>query len=206
MTKSEFLAEIDEKLSEKGLSQGDIEKSLDYYRELIEDSIEDGMTEEEAVASMGNPDDIASQILIDTPLPKFVKAKINERTRANRGIRTWVIVLLVLGSPVWVPLLIALLSVLLSIYIVLWSLIITLYSIVLSFAAASVFAIASGIILIIAGRAPHGLVSMGSGLLLAGLAIFMFLISNKAAVGIIKLGGLIARSIKSCFTRKGDVK
>ena len=43
MTKQEFLRELWNRLTE--LPQEDVEKSLDYYSEMIDDRVEDGLTE-----------------------------------------------------------------------------------------------------------------------------------------------------------------
>ena len=89
MTKKEFMSSLREKLS--GLGEEDIRKSLDYYSERIED----GMTEEEAVADVGTPDECANAILMDMPLSKVVKAKINK----ERSIKWWDVLLIILGAP-----------------------------------------------------------------------------------------------------------
>lgn len=43
MNKEEFLFQFKKKLT--GLSEKDINKSLDYYSEMIDDSMEDGLNE-----------------------------------------------------------------------------------------------------------------------------------------------------------------
>ena len=50
---------------------------------MIDDRIEDGLSEEEAVGEIGPVDSVVSQIIADTPLPKLVK----ERVRSNRSLR-----------------------------------------------------------------------------------------------------------------------
>ena len=64
MTKNEFLAVLEKGL--RALSESDKEKSLEYYREMIDDRIENGQTEAEAVADMGNLNDIIAQILAES--------------------------------------------------------------------------------------------------------------------------------------------
>ena len=60
MTKETFLAEIREKI--QGLPQSDIEKFLDYYAEMIDDYVEDGRTQEEAIRELGSVEEIVEQI------------------------------------------------------------------------------------------------------------------------------------------------
>ena len=65
MKKQEFLAELWKQLSDA--PKEDVERSLDYYTEMIEDRIESGMSEEEAVADVGSPEDAAKQIMKELP-------------------------------------------------------------------------------------------------------------------------------------------
>ena len=59
MNKQEFLIELKQHL--KGIAPEDISGSIEYYSEMIDDAVEDGMTEEEAVASLGDMDEIEKQ-------------------------------------------------------------------------------------------------------------------------------------------------
>ena len=93
MNKTEFLEKIRSGLG--GIPQKDIDERLAFYSEMIDDRIEDGITEEEAVAQTGSADEIIAQIVSDYPLNKLVKEKI----RPERRLRAWEIVLIVLGFP-----------------------------------------------------------------------------------------------------------
>ncbi len=53
MNKREFLQKLENGLS--GLPREDIEQRLSFYAEMIDDRIEDGFSEEEAVAGIGTP-------------------------------------------------------------------------------------------------------------------------------------------------------
>ncbi len=66
MMKSDFLDSIRKGLS--SLSEDDINKSIRYYSEMIDDRIEDGISEEEAVAAMGEPEAVIAEILKDTEI------------------------------------------------------------------------------------------------------------------------------------------
>ena len=61
MTKAEFLEQIKAKIAH--LPYEDLRKNLDFYSEMIEDRMEEGLTEEEAVATMEPPEVIAAKIL-----------------------------------------------------------------------------------------------------------------------------------------------
>ena len=60
MNKNAFLEELREKLS--GLPEEDIEESVAFYREMIEDRMEDGVPEEEAVEGVGTVEDRKSVV------------------------------------------------------------------------------------------------------------------------------------------------
>lgn len=196
MNKQEFLARLEAGLS--GLPKPDAEERLAFYGEMIDDRVEEGLTEEEAVAEIGPVEDVVTQIIGETPLPRIIK----ERVRSNRRLQAWEIVLLVLGLPLWLPLLIAAAAVLFSGYVVIWSLILALWAVELSFAVSSVAVFAGGIILICQGMGVQGLAAIGAGLVLAGLSILLFFGCLAASKGAIVLTKKIAMGIKSLFLRK----
>lgn len=61
MTRIEFLTELDRRL--EVLPREEADRHLAYYAEILADRTEDGMTDEEAVASLESLDTIASRIL-----------------------------------------------------------------------------------------------------------------------------------------------
>ena len=94
MTKQEFLTSLREGL--RGLPPADIEERIAFYDEMIDDRMEEGLTEEEALAELGSVESVIAQITAETPLVKLVKEKVRrERKRSGKGLTT---VLLVLGS------------------------------------------------------------------------------------------------------------
>lgn len=197
MKKITFLARLQSRLS--ALPQEDIEKTLEYYSELIDDRIENGLDEEAAVASMGSIEEIVSQILIDTPLPKLVKEKV----KSKRMLRTWEIILLVLGSPIWVSLLAAAFVVLLAVYIVIWAGGIVVYSVGLAFGALAVAGLLAPIAIWINGNSALALIFLGVGLLSAGLAILMTFACKYVTKGLVWISKQILLGIKFCFVGKG---
>ena len=83
------------------------------------------MDEEAAVADIVSPEEAAAETLRAIPLRKLVMARVKPR----RALRVWEIVLLSLGSPIWLSLLIAVAAVVFSIYVVLWSVIVVLFAV-----------------------------------------------------------------------------
>ena len=196
MNKIEFLAAVERGLA--GLSENDIKKSLDYYGEMIDDRIEDGMSEEEAVAAMGDAGVVVDQILAETPLPKLIKATAKPR----HALRAWEIVLIVLGSPVWLPLLIAVTAVVFSVFVVLYSLIFSLYAADLGIAASGLISLASAPFAFYGSGALGTLLLIGAGLALSGFSVIFFFVCTAAAKGIIKLSKLFLKGIKSIFIKR----
>ena len=119
MTKYEFLEKLSRELS--AMPRQDREKSLAYYSEMLDDYVEDGMSEEEAVDMLGNVKTVAQQILEDVPISHLVKEKV----RVKRKLAAWEIVLLVLGSPIWLSLLVAAVAVVCSLFIAVFAVLIS---------------------------------------------------------------------------------
>ncbi len=200
MNKQEFLTQLRKGLS--GLPQEDIEERLTFYSEMIDDYIEEGLSESEAVSKIGSVNYVVTQILEDTPLTKLVKEKV----KPNRVLRAWEIVLLVLGSPIWLSLLIAAFSIILAAYIVIWSVAVTLWSIGASFAACSLGGIISAVVFAFQGNGLTGLAVLSAGIFCAGLSIFLFFGCKAATKGILLLTKKMALGIKTLFVGKEAVQ
>ena len=200
MCKQAFLDELREHLT--GLPQEDIEERLGFYAEMIEDRVEDGLTEEEAVAAIGSVEEVFAQIIEETPFTKLVK----ERIRTNRKLAVWEIVLLAVGSPIWLALLIAAFAVVLSLYVVLWSVVASLWSVFAALAASALGVLVGGVVFLCYSYTSAGLVCIAASLVCAGLSIFAFYGCKATTKGGGWLTKKLALFIKTCFIRKGAVK
>ena len=198
MNKQEFLAQLRKGLS--GLPKDDIDERLMFYSEMIDDRMEDGISEETAVCEIGTVDELVSQIIADIPLGKLVKEKITPKKK----LKVWEIVLLVLGSPIWLSLLIAAFAVIFSLYVVLWSVIISLWATFASFVACGLTGIAAGIYFAAGGNGLTGIAMIGAGIVFAGLSVFMFFGCKAATKGILILTKKLAIRIKNCFIKKEE--
>ena len=200
MDKQAFLACLREGLS--GLPEDDVAERLQFYSEMIDDRLEEGATEEEAVAGLGPVDEIVAQIVSEIPLTKLVR----ERVKPKRRIQAWEIVLLVLGSPIWISLLIAVFAVVLSVYVVIWAAIVCVWAVELSLIVASFGCMAGGIILLCKGIVLPGVAALCAGAVLAGLSILLFFGCLGAGSGAIWLTKKIALAIKALFVRKENAR
>lgn len=196
MTKNEFLSELCRGLG--GISQTDIWERVSFYSEMIDDKIEEGLTEEAAVAEMGSVDEIVSAILADVPLTSLVREKI----KPKRSLAAWEIVLLIAGSPLWIALLAVALSVLIALYAVLWSLVVVLWSVEAAVWGGALGGALGGGIIAFAGNAVSGVALVGAGLFCAGLSIFLFFGCLSATKGIVHLSRAIVIRIKKMFVKK----
>jgi uncharacterized membrane protein len=171
MTKQEFLLKLRKSLH--GLPEEEIEERLLFFSEIIDDRIEEGMTEEEAVLKISADDEIAV---------------IKEQLKPKRSFKTLEMILLILGSPIWLSLLIALAVVIFSLFVALWS-------VFALFASGAFGGIISGTVFIASGEALSGIAAVSAGMILAGLSILTFYGCRYSTRGIFIL-------TKKCFKRK----
>ena len=196
MRKQEFLDKL--KGSLWAMPEADKQRSADYYSEMIDDRMEDGLSEEEAVAAVGDLDEIIKQILHETPRPPATVKK--EQKNQKRSLEVWMILLLVLGSPLWIPLLASAVSIVFSVYVSLWTVVIVLYAVAVAVGAAAIGCLVGSFFMI--GRPGVIVVSIGAALLCAGLAILLFMLGNLAAKGMVALTKLAWQSAKQLFQGK----
>ena len=200
MNKQGFLTELKARLS--GLPQSDIEERLTFFGEMIDDRIEEGLTEEEAVSAIGTVDEVAGQIVAETPLTKLVK----ERVKPKRSLRAWEIVLLILGSTIWFSGLIAVFAVIFAVYVAIWSVIISLWATFVSLAVSSLAAVAAAVVFAFNSNWLTGAAMFGAGIFCAGLTILLFFGCKAATKGVLLLTKNIALGIKSLLVGKEGVK
>lgn len=199
MTRAEYLDAIAAQLA--GMPPESLARALDYYAEMIDDRVEDGMSEEEATAALGPAEEAARQILIDTPLPQLVR----ERVRPKRRLRAWEMVLLVLGSPVWLPLALAAVIVLAACYGVLWVVLGCLYIVDASLAIAALAAVVGTAAQLMIGTGANALVLLGGALVCAGCCALFFLVCNVAARGVARWTRALALRVRAGFLRRETV-
>ena len=203
MNKEKFLEELYHLL--KNLPKSERQQHLDYYAEMIDDRIEDGLREEEAVAALGSPADIATQILGDVP------------AKPVRKYPVWAIILIVLGSPLWISLLLAaaavvlsvvisLAAVYISVFLSLWAILAALYITDLALALSFLACVAGGIFYLIQGISASSLLFFGTGLACAGCAVLLFFLCNWLSRLLWQLNKWSALKIIGLFRRKGGKK
>ena len=203
MSRDAFIGELRHRMA--GLPQETVERTVEYYSELIADSVEDGISEEEAVSRLGSLDEIVSNVVRETPFTQIVHTRVQESKK--KGSVGWLIALLILGAPVWLPVLIAVLAVLFALFVALWAVVISLWAAVLAVILAGVAAVAVGIFELVRLHVPQGLVLLGGGLVCLGLCALLYLLLKLLTVGTVKLCKWVWTGIKSLFVgKKGKVQ
>lgn len=200
MDKFDFLEELGNRLV--GLPKEDRDRFIEYYSEMIDDRVEEGMTEQEAVADLGTPATVAKEILSSFPLTKIVKEKV----KPKRRLSAVEIILIVLGAPVWVPVLVSLFAVFLSVYLVLWSVVLTFICVDIAFFAVVIALLAAFTGLFITAHVPEAFACLGAGFIMAGLSLLTMLFVKLLIKGVVWIGKQIILGVKYFFVGKGDKK
>lgn len=193
MNKTEFLDALRRALGK--LPSYEVEQSIAFYAEMIDDRVEDGMSEQEAVAALGPVNAIAAQIIAETPaIPKAI-------AKANTGSRTLNIVLLAILSPIWVTLALAFAIAVFSIYVAIWAVVVALWAVVVALlvcAPIGVFGLAWCTAI---GYPLSGIWIFGCGLAGAGLGLLSWFGVLAASKGLVNLTHTFARWVKGLFVR-----
>lgn len=175
MKRNEFTIRLRAGL-EGNVPAGEVARQVEYYNEMILDLMEEGNTEEEAVAKVGDPNEIvfeavdnytASATATAVPLP-----------RQDDGRRWLIIMLLILGSPIWGSFLIAALAILFGAEVVLWCIPFTGLMTAGGFGIGGLWAVFASFPAFI--HAPFmGVTELGMGLFCLGIAVLGAWITYK---------------------------
>ena len=206
MNKREFLDALGARLS--ALPEKDVAERVGFYAEMIDDRVEAGLSEEDAVLEIGSVESVLAEILADTPLTTLVK----EQLKPKRRLKRWELALLLVGSPVWasllaclLSLLVCLLSVLLSLYATLWSLVASLWAVLGALVGSALGGVALGATQIVGGNLA-GVALLGAALACTGLAILAFFGCTASVRGTLLLTRKLVLVLKRAFVRKETAK
>ena len=194
MNKQEFISALRKRL--KHIDGCDVDERISFYSEIIDDKIEEGLSEIEAVAQIGTVDEIVEQITCDaTPLKPASGAPKRKRSALE-------VTLLAIGSPVWGAILISLFAVVFSVWVSLWAAVVALWAATFALCIGSVAVIVAGVVLLTVGEKGTGLLAISTSLICAGFSILMCLGSFMASKGMAALTKLLGRATKRCFKRR----
>lgn len=203
MTKNDFIKKLRKSISH--LPPEEIEKSINFYSESIEDRIEDGMTEEEAVSQLGDYNKLVENINLGMSLPVLVKAKIKKSHEKSNSKTLWV-VLAVLGTPFWIPVIAAFVAAFFGIYLAIWAVIFSLYVVLLSLGVAGIGGFISGLVNFFVTNPLTGIMLIGIAIACIGLLLLsirpIFWLTKKLTA----LTVYFIKKVKSLFITYAEVK
>ena len=196
MNKQEFFALFRQELA--GLPKDDLEERVAFYEEIINDKMDEGKTEEQAIAELDSVQTIVESIARETSLVKLVK----EKYKPKRSLRGWEIAMLILGFPLWFPLLVTGIVLLFVFYVLTWLISIIAGAVEVAFIGSGF----AGIICFLGSMADNatditllgmGIAGIGGAILFAFVLYYAFKLNLKISKGLF-LG------IKKSFMRKGN--
>jgi len=202
MNKEQFLAALRHRLCY--LPAEEVERSLTFYAESIDDRVEDGSSEWEAVAALGDVESIARAIETGLPLATVVRERVKKEKNKTSGDSKWLwVLLIVLGCPVWLSILVSLAAAVLAVYVSLWVAVICVFiaPVVLFVVglALLLYAIVKGLSVVLGAV----LLLVGAAAVLAGLALLLFVPMCLLAKGFGKLTVRFGRWIKGLILGRG---
>lgn len=198
MNKNEFLSKLTEELH--GLPQEDVNTTIDYYAEIIDDAVEEGEDEKSVIERLGSIHDIAEKIINDTPLSKLVKENIK-----GHKLNTAMVILIIIGAPIWFSILASLLMLILSVYASLWSAVIALWAVFAAMSVSGPVSLAAAVFLMRVSPFKAMFI-FGAALMCIGMAVFMFYISLLLTKLLGRFTVFIIRKIKNMFIKRGGVE
>lgn len=187
MTKREFTIYLRRKLRRFG--DENAEDAVAYYDEIINEKMREGMSEYQAVASLGDPKNVAAETASELVASNRVK-------NPSRGIT------LIMGTLAFSPLLFPIALTALILYIVFFSLWIA-FSI--GFGAAAIFSIGTGIASLFAiNSVGGGLITLGVSLIISAVfALLCIIVANYGQQFMNLITVKLVRKIRSKSKVKG---
>ena len=195
------------------LSDFEAQERINFYSEMIDDRIEEGLSEEDAISAIGSVDSITSEVLEEMVIEEMSKAPSEEESvppsapivkDAKKKLSATQITLLAVGSPLWIVLAVTAFAVILSVAVSLWAVVVSLWAVTLALAVCGVGGLIAGIVLMFA-KGYVGVMVIACALVAGGLAIFFY-------YGVLALtkwfAGVTAKSALAIagYFKRGEIK
>lgn len=189
MNRGEFLHELRVKLA--ALPEEDVDRTVFYYSEIIDDMTEDGKTEEEAVAELESVDEIAQRIISETPVRaqhSQVQNQVPDVQKKKSSSGIVILVVLICTFPIWIGL-----------FVSAWSIAISFFPASVACILAGIVGIPASFIVMADGLAVKGIFMLGTCLFTAGLGLIWLIGNIYYTKALVKLICFICRKIKASF-------
>ena len=183
MNRNKFLKELNKLINT--LPKEEKDDVINYYSEYFDDAGVDN--ENEVIKKLGTPKEVADKILEDYNN----KSEKNLNNKSKNKIPTWlIIVIVILGIPIGIPIIIAILA-------IIFSILLSVFAFLLAFFISSMALFMSGIIIMIFSivvmfnHFPTALMLFGISLIFLGISVLIYLgvyiLTKKLIKYIIKL-------------------
>lgn len=163
MNKGEFLSQLRLRLGV--LSEQEIEKTIQYYSEIIDDMLEEGLSEEEAVGNLESVDEIARRIIEENS--GALQSAHTENAQSGKKTRTWLIVLLICLFPVWITLF--------CVYIAVWAAVVSLLAAGVGMTLSLPLTAVGAAYTFMEAGWNSGVFELGAALIISGLGVLLFI-------------------------------
>ena len=167
MNKTDFMLQLNNALHKAHVPQNEARDAVQFYAECVDERVEDGATEAEAIEGLGSIDSIVESVVAD--LPKAARG-IGRLDSGNKALK---VILLVLTFPVWGSILVSLALVATALIAVLWSLLAAAAALWIACITAGLAGIAALVHGAANGAGQAGALGFGIGIALSGLAVVL---------------------------------
>ncbi len=196
----EFLTELKNRIAH--LPATEVLRVLSYYSESLEDKLEDGFTEEQAIKSFGSIDEIVKNVEEEVPITLVMKDKVKTKSRGNGVNKALIAIIVVLTFPFWIGILAGAFGIVVGVYAVLWTVPIIIGSLYFSLYPIAICGVFYGFVRMFTLSVPTGLAYLGVGIISAGLAIMFFYPLLEGAKLWLKVNVWPFKKIKQWLIRK----
>lgn len=194
MTRTEYLHQLRVLLN--AFPSDEVERIVNFYEETIDDHMEAGESEEEAVAALETPGTVATRLIEEmAPIPRAI-AKTRNRSR----VLFWV--LIILGSPIWLSLAFAGALAAAALYVALWALVLAAWLVTLAMVAGLPLGIVAACIAAGMQAPAYALVQLGTGAAVSGAGLLCLHLSLAITRGIVKATVALTRRIAALFVSR----
>ena len=166
MNKKQFCTLLENELR-LYLSSKEVYKTLNFFKEMIDDRVDEGLSEEQAISQLGNIDDIVGQILDEHNIKKRQK-KLVWRFIPQKTPSAANIIIAILLFPIWITIF----SLVASFFLVFISLIFSLVvSIIAFFVGGIALILKAPFYLIYEKNIAYCLDTLGFGFIITGIGL-----------------------------------
>lgn len=186
MNKGEFLYELRLRLS--ALPAEDVDRTVNYYSEIIEDMTEDGKSEEEAIAELESVDEIAQRIIFETQGSARQQAAVRPIAQKKPKSGVVILILLICLFPMWIGL-----------FVSAWAVNISFYAASVGVAMSGVAAVPVSFFAMPEAGLIKGIFVLGFGLFCIGAGVLWFIGNIYFSKALVRFICFICRKIRASF-------